>query len=305
MVRGASDLAKKNKVSELTIGLTIVAFGTSAPELVVNTVAALKGHSDIVLGNVIGSNIFNLFLIMGVVGVIYPIKVRAVTVFREIPISLGALLVFWLLATTHLGEQKEQISQLDSAILLALFGAFLWYVFKQMQKNSGTARAEKLATAVKAGNLQLAGLIVLGLAGLIGGGKLVVDNAVVIASLLGVSQKMIALTIVAAGTSLPELVTSIVAAMQKKSDLAVGNIIGSNIFNLLMVLPLGGLIKPLDFNPAFNADIFLLLVGTVLLFIAMFTGRRRKLDRWESGIFVVGFIGYTLYLIAQEYPGML
>lgn len=304
LVKGASDIAKKNQVSELTIGLTIVAFGTSAPELVVNVIAATEGHGDIVFGNVIGSNIFNLFFILGLVGVISPIKVQTVTVTREIPISLGALIALWALSNYGFAANEPAVARLEGVILLLFFGGFLYYIYLQMRQTVGTDHAREQAALVKDSNGKLIFLIVIGLAGLVAGGKLVVDNAVKIATLLGVSQKMIALTIVAAGTSLPELVTSVVAATQKKSDLAVGNIIGSNIFNILLILSLSSVITPIPYNIAFNKDMLLLGVGTIWLLFAMFTGNRRKLDRWEGAIFVLGFIGYTLYLIAQEYPDL-
>lgn len=295
MVNGSTLLARKNKIPDLVIGLTIVAFGTSAPEFVVNTVASFENHSDIVLGNIIGSNNFNLFMILGIVGLIFPIAVQSSTVWKEIPISFLAALVFLMLANGYLvGE--EGLSRMDGFILLLLFLLFLFYVYKQMKTDDTIAEA----VVVTASNAKIWGLIVLGLVGLVIGGKLIVDNAVTIASELGVSEKIIGLTIIAAGTSLPELMTSVVAALKKNSDIAIGNIIGSNIFNVFLILSVSSLVNPITFRTAFNMDIYLLLGGTLFLFLAMFIGRKKTLERWQSALLLLTFLGYTTYLISKE-----
>ncbi|NJC27428.1 calcium/sodium antiporter [Neolewinella antarctica] len=296
MVTGASALAKKKNISDLAIGLTVVAFGTSAPELVVNAIASSEGYADITFGNVLGSNNFNLFAILGVVGLILPLKVQASTAWKEIPISFFALCVVFLLANEVVFQPSNIVSQVEGLFLLLLFGAFLAYVFFQMK---ATPVATEIAVESPA-NLKIGSLILFGLAGLILGGKLVVDNAVDIAAGLGVSEKIIGLTIIAAGTSLPELVTSVVAALRKNSDMAIGNIIGSNIFNLLLVLSVSSMIAPLDYNPTFNTDMYLLGGGTIFLFLAMFTGKKKTLDRWEAGVLLVVFVTYTASLIGQE-----
>lgn len=295
MVSGSTLLAKKNKIPDLAIGLTIVAFGTSAPELVVNTVASFENHSDIVLGNVIGSNNFNLFMILGIVGLIFPIAVQSSTVWKEIPISFFAALVFLVLANGYLFSDIG-LSRIDGIILLFMFLLFLFYIYKQMK---GDTSSDEI-TVITASNYKIWGLIVLGLIGLIVGGKLIVDNAVTIASDLGVSEKIIGLTIIAAGTSLPELMTSVVAAMKKNSDIAIGNIIGSNIFNIFLILSVSSLVRPITFSSVFNTDIYLLLGGTIFLFVAMFTGKKKTLDRWEAGLLLLVFIGYTTYLVTKE-----
>lgn len=295
MVNGSTLLAKKNKIPDLVIGLTIVAFGTSAPELVVNTVASFENHSDIVLGNIIGSNNFNLFMILGIVGLIFPIAVQSSTVWKEIPISFLAALVFLVLANGFLiGE--EGLSRMDGFILLSLFFLFLFYIYKQMKSDNSATEA----VAITASNGKIWGLIILGLVGLVIGGKLIVDNAVLIASELGVSEKIIGLTIIAAGTSLPELMTSVVAALKKNSDIAIGNIIGSNIFNIFLILSVSSLVNPITFSSAFNMDIYLLLGGTIFLFLAMFLSKKKTLDRWEAAVLLVTFIAYTAYLISKE-----
>jgi len=296
LVDGASVLAKKNKVSDLAIGLTIVAFGTSAPELVVNAVAASGNYPDIVFGNIIGSNNFNLFVILGLSGLIIPLSVQSSTVWKEIPFSLFAAIALFFLANNYFLSETKEVSIYDAGILLIFFAAFLYYVATQLKSEPSSDTQELKAYST----MKIWGLIALGLAGLVGGGKLVVDNAVSMAQSLGVSEKIIGLTIVAAGTSLPELATSVVAAMKKNADIAIGNIVGSNIFNIFLILGVSGLIRPLEFNPSFNTDIYLLTGGTVFLFLAMFTGKRHKLDRWEAFVLLASYLLYTGYLIGLE-----
>lgn len=296
MVNGASALAKKHHISDLAIGLTIVAFGTSAPELVVNSLASLDNQPDIVLGNVIGSNNFNLFIILGLVGLIFPISVQSTTVWREIPLSLVAALLLFLLVNCIGIQGSNTLSRIEGIFIFLLFILFLYYVFHQMKRDP-----DPHDTIIESlSNFKIWVYILLGLAGLILGGKLVVHHAVVIATDFGVSKKIIGLTILAAGTSLPELVTSVVAALKKNSDIAIGNVIGSNIFNLLFILSISSIIRPIEYNTAFNTDLLILLGGTVFLFIAMFTGKKKKLDRWEAGMLLVSFLVYTIFLIINE-----
>ncbi|MDX1406911.1 MAG: calcium/sodium antiporter [Saprospiraceae bacterium] len=295
LVAGASALAKTYGVTDLAIGLTIVAFGTSAPELVVNGFASWQGHHDIVVGNVVGSNNFNLFIILGVVGLLAPLRVHSSTVWREIPVSLVCAVIVLLLCNNVLLTGGHVLSRWDAVILLVMFALFLFYVYTQL--DSGDPMKEQIVQH-KPGRAWV--LIVLGLAGLILGGRLMVNSAVQIATSLGISEKITGLTIVAAGTSLPELATSLVAVYRRNHDIAVGNIVGSNIFNLLLILSVSALIYPIRYNPAFNTDFLVFAGGTTLLFIAMFTGGSRKLDRWEAAILLVGYIAYSSYLISQE-----
>lgn len=296
LVDGASALAKKHNVSDLAIGLTIVAFGTSAPELVVNIFAALQSHDDIVFGNIIGSNNFNLFMILGIAGLITPLAVQRSTVWKEIPFSLIAVIALFLLTTVLFGEGNITLSRFEGIILLLLFAGFLFYVFKQLKSDPDDLKIEhKQMTSTK---IWL--LIIIGLAGLVGGGRLVVTNAVEMATALGVSQKIIGLTIVAMGTSLPELATSVVAAMKKNNDIAVGNIIGSNIFNIFLILGLSAVLNPVEYNRGFDTDMILLAVGTILLFLTMFTGKKKKLDRWEAALLLTIYLAYTVFLIMKE-----
>ena len=302
MVEGASMLAKKYNISDLAIGLTIVAFGTSAPELVVNTIASTNGYSDIILGNIIGSNNFNLFIILGITGAIFPISVKSSTCWKEIPISFIAAALLLLFANdiflNGFGFQghSTSLSRIEGGMMLFLFFVFLYYVFTQMKNED---EPEAVMTNIKP-LWKIYSLIIIGLTGLIVGGKLVVDNSVEIASSMGVSEKIIALTIVATGTSLPELLTSVVAALKKNSDIAIGNVIGSNIFNIFLILSISSIIKPISYNLKFNWDLLLLIVGTLLLLVFMLTGKKKKLDRWEAVILFLIYVSYTIYLVIQE-----
>ncbi len=296
MVSGASALAKKYNVSDLIIGLTIVAFGTSAPELVVNVIASSQNLNDIVLGNVLGSNIANLFLILGITGIIYPLVVQSSTIWKEIPISLLAVVALFLLANNFFVVDNPVLSRIDGILLLLMFSLFMFYIYRLSKADTSTPEI----TVSEMSGLKMGTLIVLGLGGLVFGGRLVVNNAIQIATELGLSEKIIGFTIVAIGTSLPELATSVVAALRKNTNIAVGNIIGSNIFNIFFVLAISSLVLPISFNPVFNTDIYLLAGGTFFLFIAMFTGGRKKLDRWEAIILLLIYLGYTAWLVSKE-----
>ncbi len=295
LVDGASSLALKYKIPNLVIGLTIVAFGTSAPELVVNSMASFNGLSDIVLANVIGSNNFNLFIILGIAGLIYPIRVQSSTAWKEIPISLLVSIIIFVLANDFFINQHTELSRIDGMILLIAFVCFIYYIFKQMK----TGHIETFPS-LQTNNIKIWVLIILGFLGLLIGGKMVVDNSIAIASDLGISQKIIGLTIIAAGTSLPELVTSIVAAIKRNSDIAIGNVIGANIFNILLILSISAFISPIKYNQIFNQDISILIGGTVFLIIAMITGKRKTIDRWEAFLLVGFYLFYTAYLISKE-----
>ncbi|NLT51227.1 MAG: calcium/sodium antiporter [Ignavibacteria bacterium] len=293
LVNGASALAKRFNISDIIIGLTVVAFGTSAPELVVNAIASYSNHQDIVFGNVIGSNNFNLFVILGITGVIFPISVPVNTVRKDIPISFAAIIIMFILTNDFFFSGKEILSRYDGLILLAFFLLFLKYVYNQFKMHK--AQEENLKKHHS--SIQIILLILAGLAGLVFGGKFVVDSAIEIAQFFGISEKIIGLTIVAAGTSLPELATSVVAAIKKNNDIAVGNVIGSNIFNIFLILGISSLINPLNFNPVFNIDIALLSTGTILLFLFLFFSKSFQIKRWMAAVFLIIFISYTVSLI--------
>lgn len=294
LVEGASALARKYRVSELAIGLTIVAFGTSAPELVVNAVASFQGKEAIILGNVIGSNNVNLFVILGISGLITPLVVQSSTVWKEIPLSLLAALLVYFLVHISIGPGVPSLlSGLEGLTLLTLFVLFLWYVFRSLKKDlSPSSPGTSLLPMWKMWTY-----LVLGLAGLLLGGKWVVDHAISIAVLLGVSESIIGLTLVAMGTSLPELATSVTAAMKKNNDIAIGNIIGSNIFNLLFILAVSVLIRPVSYTEQFTPPLLLLVGGTLFLFVAMFTGKQQRLDRAEAALLLLAYILFSWWFI--------
>ncbi len=298
LVEGASALAKSFNISNLAIGLTIVAFGTSAPELVVNTFAAAQGHQDIVFGNVIGSNNFNLFIILGITGLITPLAVQSSTAWKEIPISLFAVVVLFILVNdaTLFSDEQDILGRIDGSILLILFLTFLFYVYHQLKSDS----AETETVSSELSKVKITLFILGGLGGLILGGQLVVNNAIELAKAFGISEKIIGLTVVAAGTSLPELATSVVAALKRNADIAVGNIIGSNIFNIFLILSATSLVEPVVFDTVFNTDLYILTGGTVFLLLAMFTGKRKKVDRWEAAVLLMFYVAYSVYLVNKE-----
>lgn len=298
LVSGSSSIAKRFNVSNLAIGLTVVAFGTSMPELMVSLLSALEGKGDATFGNVIGSNNFNLLFILGVSGLIYPLVVQRNTIRFEVPISLLAGVLLFVLVNDWIfnGSTSGILTRTDSGILLVAFGLFLLYVYRTMTKTSdleeGNVKIYSMVVSI--------GLTILGIAMLIGGGKLVVDNAIIIAQEAGLSEKLIGLTILAIGTSLPELATSAVAAYRKNTDIAIGNVVGSNIFNIFLILGVTGVIRPISYNSAMNFDIYVLLITTVLLMVFMFTLSKSKLDRWEAFLLLIVYLGYTTYLIMIE-----
>ncbi len=294
LVRGGSSLAKRFNVPEIVIGLTVVAFGTSMPELMVNLMSRLKGVTDITFGDAIGSNNFNILIILGITALLCPLVVKKATIWKEIPFALFvALLVMFLANDQWLNPRAiDMLSRWDGIIMLAFFGLFLIYTVHL----SKTGAIE--ASNVKVYSLFLTiGFIVTGIVGLIAGGKVVITQAVIIAEQFGVSQKVIGLTIVAAGTSLPELATSVVAALKKHPDIAIGNIVGSNIFNLLFILGISSTISPLPYKIAFNQDFTLMLVATTLLFVYMFIPKKHRLDRWQGLLFILIYVGYCVYFL--------
>lgn len=299
LVNGSSSIAKKNGISNLAIGLTVVAFGTSMPELIVSLLSAIDGKNDASFGNVIGSNNFNLLFILGICGMIYPLVVQRNTVKYEVPLSLLAAGILFVIVNDVLlwGGESNRLTRWDSILLLAFFGGFLLYIYRTMTNASefGEGGEIKIYKTYIA-----AGMVLLGLVMLIGGGTTVVESATGIAKYFGLSEKLIGLTILAAGTSLPELATSAVAAYRKNTDIAIGNVVGSNIFNIFFILGITGLVNPMPYNEMLNFDLYVLMASTVILMIFMFTLNQRKLDRWEAFLFLCCYIAYTVYLIGME-----
>lgn len=306
LVNGASSAAKKYGISNLAIGLTVVAFGTSMPELIVSLISAMDGKNDASFGNVIGSNNFNLLFILGIAGLIYPLMVQRNTVKYEVPLSFLAAGILFVLVNDSLlwGASPDEnpgyqgiLDRFDSIILLLFFVLFIFYIYRTMRTASDLDEGEPIklySTPVATG------MVILGLAMLIGGGELVVDNAIEIARGYGLSEKLIGLTILAAGTSLPELATSCVAAYRKNTDIAIGNVVGSNIFNIFFILGITGVVHPIQYNAALNTDIYVLLASTILLMVFMFTLNTRKLDRWEAFMMLLAYIAYTVFLVTTD-----
>jgi cation:H+ antiporter len=297
LIEGASSLARKLSISEIAIGLTVISFGTSAPELSVNVLAALTGDAEIAFGNIIGSNQMNLLLVLGLSALVYPLTVNESTVWKEIPFSILAIFIFMILVNdvviNKLGQ--NQLTRSDGVVLLLFFILFLVYVYKLPRSEAGESPEIKVYSGLKTILMLLIGIVGLGF-----GGKLVVENSVEIALLLGISHKLIGLTLVAGGTSLPELVTSLMAAFRKKMDLAVGNVIGSNIFNILFILGISALISPLKYDAALNFDVGILTLCSAFLFVAIWLRRRAKIERWIGVLFLMIYGGYIYYLIIRH-----
>lgn len=296
LVEGSSSIAKKLGISDLVIGLTIVSFGTSAPELVVNIMASVKGASDIGIGNIIGSNIANIFLILGVSGLIYPLAIKKTTTWKAVPLNLLAVIVLFFMANDVFfdGAAFSSLGRIDGLLLMAFFLIFMSYTIslaktEKQEKEDYNGRPIYLALLMTIG----------GIIGLAYGGQWVVDGAVAIAESFGLSQALIGLTIVAIGTSAPELATSAVAAYKHKNDIAIGNVVGSNLFNIFWVLGLSAIIRPLPIASAVNVDFGVLLLATIMLFAFAFTGRKNHIDRAEGAIFITCYVAYIIFLVIR------
>lgn len=297
LVDGSSSLAARLKVSDLVIGLTVVAFGTSAPELFVNVTASLRGNTDIAIGNILGSNIANIMLILGVAAVIYPLRIQRSTTWKEIPFSLLAALAVGVMANDLIIDRRDPsaLSRIDGIILLLFFCVFMYYVLEvAMRTRSSGDEHVKVIPLWKS-----IGLVVIGLAGLVLGGQWIVDGAVTVAREFGISEKLIGLTVVAIGTSLPELATTVTAAMKRSTDIAVGNVVGSNIFNLFLILGVSAIIRPLPFTPASLPDIGMTVIASLLLFLFIFIGQRHTIQRWQGYGLLSGYVLYILFAIGQ------
>lgn len=296
LVNGAASIARRLRISDLVIGLTVVAFGTSTPELFVNLLASFKGTTDIAVGNILGSNIANILLILGVCALIHPLSVTRGMVWKGIPFSLLAVIVLGITVNDRLLDSATiaVISRSDGLVLLSFFVIFLYYSFAVAAEVPGLdthmpTKQYRLPVALL--------LTIAGLAGLALGGKWIVDGAVAIALQLGMSEVLVGLTIVAVGTSLPELAASAMAVRKGNVEIAIGNVVGSNIFNIFLVLGVSATVKPLPFPIGGNLDIIVVTLASLLLFLFMFTGLRRFLDRWEGVIFVLLYAVYITYRV--------
>jgi len=290
LVDGASAIARKAGISEFVIGLTIVGFGTSCPELVVSLTGAFAGNADISIGNVVGSNIFNTLLILGVTALAMPIAVSPNNRKRDIPITLAVALIL-----VAFGLTGNTLSRLEGVVFVLVFAAYLYYCFRFDDSGSNTDGEVRHIDSIWAA----IGLVALGLAGLIAGGHFFVESATGIARILGVSDKFIAITVLAGGTSLPELATCVVAAAKKKGALALGNILGSNVFNILLILGLSAIVTPLSFAGMDPVDMGMLVFSAAIILVCAFTGKKDCIDRWEGLVMLTAFAGYYVWLFIR------
>jgi len=294
LVDGASSFAKKIGVSSLVIGLTVVAFGTSMPEMMVNVFAALNGQTGIGFGNIFGSNIVNILLIIGVVALINPFKVKYQTMWREIPFVILSVFILFVMVNDSLFDGGvSMLSRTDGIVMLALFFIFIYYLAWTCKSDGDNPNIKEM-TICRSIVFIVAGIILL-----IIGGKFTIDCSVRIMESLHISGEMIGLTMIAIGTSLPELVTAIVAATKKHTDLLIGNLLGSNIFNILFVLGLTAFIHPMVYNISLNFDIIISMIAAYMLFAIMFTGKKKKMiEKWEGATLLAA---YCIYLISIFY----
>lgn len=297
LVDGSSSIAKRFGISEFVIGLTIVGIGTSTPEMVVSFLSSLQGKADMAIGNVVGSNIFNTMMILGITALIAPLTITKSNLKRDIPLNIAVTVLLIVLGMnfTLFGKGQDQLCRLDGAILLALFAWYLWKSFKSDKgedgkKEEGIKEYTPLVSVL---------LIIAGLAGLIIGGRLFVNSATELARMFGVSDKFIAITIMAAGTSMPELATCVVAAMKGRGQLALGNILGSNISNILLILGGAALISPLSFNGMTTVDLGLILISSIFILASAYMFKKKALDRVEGTILLLMEAAYMWYLIVN------
>ena len=295
LVNGATSVGIRAKLSPLIIGLTIVAFGTSLPEMIVNVFSCAKGSPGLAIGNIIGSNTMNILLILGVSAIIWPIDVSRVSIRRDIPAGFVATLAITLMANYFFTGKARTINWIEGVVLLIMGFA---YMLLTMLKNDPQEETENVQEAMPWGKTILS--LVAGIAGLYVGGELVSNNAQILAKNWGMSESTIGMTVVATATSLPELITSIVAALKKNSGIAIGNVLGSNILNIFMVLGVSAIITPLPFEPMMNKQLMILFAANILMLMFVFTGKGRKISRWEGTFLTLGYIGFMWFSLALQ-----
>lgn len=294
LVSGASAVAKKKNISNLVIGLTIVAFGTSSPELVVNVLSAVSGNSGFSFGNVVGSNIINILVILGLSALIYPMAVKSPTIWIEIPLCFLSAIILVVLASDQFldGTAIAMVSRSDGLILLGFFFVFIYYSWFAMKRGDEEHAIQVKAISTKKSWIMIIGGMVL----LAGGGQLIVHFAEKFAIDFGIPDRIIGLTVLSVGTSLPELTTSVVAALKKNVDISIGNIIGSNLFNTFLILGTSATIQPIALEKGAGLDLWINVLATLLVFIFVFTRKGRMIDRLEGGIMITIFIAYIVYV---------
>lgn len=296
---GAVALAQKLKVPEIVIGLTIVAIGTSMPELVVSVISSINGQYDLSVGNVVGSNLFNILVILGIVALIRPVALTKGNIMRDLPMCLLSSVVLWAACSTNVldGTNINIVSRSNGVIMLALFVGFIYMTITASRSEVVPAEKEEQESN-KPMPLWLALIMLLGgFAGLIYGGELFIDNITGIARALNVSESVISITIVAAGTSMPELATSVVAMIKGRKGIALGNVVGSNISNVFLVLGASSIIHPLTLTGINQIDLMMVLLSTILMLMAAWTFGRKRIDRVEGGFFVACYIAYMIWLL--------
>lgn len=297
LVDGASSIAKRFGISEFVIGLTIVGIGTSSPEMVVSFMSAIKGNADMAIGNIAGSNIFNTLMILGITALVAPLAITKENLKKDIPLNIivTALLIILGMNFTLFGIGENTISRIDGLILLGIFACYMWVSFKS---DKGDEAEGEEGTVSR--NLAVSIIMVIGgLAALIFGGRLFVNSATALAQMFGVSDKFIAITVMAAGTSMPELATCVVAALKGRGQLALGNVLGSNISNILLILGGSALICPLSFSGMTSIDLVVVFLCAVFIFLSAFLFRKKELDRVEGVIFLLTEVAYMWYLISN------
>ena len=295
LVNGATSVGIRAKLSPLLIGLTIVAFGTSLPEMIVNIFSCAKGSPGLAIGNIIGSNTMNILLILGVSAMVWPVDVSRISIRRDIPVGFLATFAIALMANDFFTGTARTINWMEGLALLLMGFAYLLFT---MLKNNPKEETEYLQEPLSKGKTVLA--IVAGIIGLYIGGELVSRNAQVLAKLWGMSESTIGLTVVATATSLPELITSIVAATKKNSGIAIGNVLGSNIMNIFFVLGISALITPLPFDPVMNRHLMVLFAANTLMLIFVFTGKGHRLSRFEGALLTIGYVGFMWFSLAVQ-----
>jgi cation:H+ antiporter len=297
LVDGASAIAKRFGISDLVIGLTVVAFGTSMPEFVVNMVSVVEGSTDLAITNILGSNIINTLVILGLTALVYPIVSQKRTRDFDIPMSIiaGVLVLIFVAVQLPFGETGKGIGRIGGASLLLLFCYFLYNTFRHAKDHPSEVPSDEGQSTKEISIRRAVCLILGGLVGLIVGGELIVKSAVDLATRMGVSEAIIGLTVVALGTSLPELATSVIAAAKKNSDIAIGNVFGSNIFNVFFVLGTSATVRPLPAYEGIELDACIAALGSIVVWLAVKTNKERKVQRWAGALLLLIYAGYLTY----------
>ena len=293
LVNGATSVGVRAKMSPLIIGLTIVAFGTSLPEMIINVFSCIKGSPGLAIGNIIGSNTMNILLILGVSSMIFPIDVSKVSIRRDIPAGFVATFAITLMANDFFKGTSATINWVEGLVLLAMGAGYLCITFKKSTESQEHLEDSETPKALPLGKTIIQ--LVLGVIGLYIGGELVSRNAQILALSWGMSESTVGLTVVATATSLPELITSVVAALKKNSSIAIGNVLGSNILNIFMVLGVSSLITPLPFDMRMNHQLMILFCANAIMLATVFTGKGRKISRFEGSLLTLGYVAFMLF----------